>query len=265
MTSREQSRKRELSGEQEIVDSKRVKGSSRAEYIGEPTMGEAGGTTPNSAERESVNDCMNRLSADFTHKLEQFSMNMQTSMTESIQKAVTEVVSREIQKVREEFDKKLKEMQDQVKEVDKKYSDVVKGSMQDDDMALNVVIKRLPLVQNEDKDARLTVNNVVGLVKDGLKVKDVKIVRAERKKGRDGKPGVIIARLASKEQKAKLMSAKASLAGHAKYGKVWIENDTSLEVRIQRTNIQTMLKACGKDKEYQFKGSRLLPKVQHHH
>ena len=54
-------------------------------------------------------------------------------------------------------------------------------------------------------------NKVNSLIRDGLKEKDIKIVKAVRKESRDNKPGVVIATLENLDQKIKILKNKKSL------------------------------------------------------
>ena len=63
----------------------------------------------------------------------------------------------------------------------------------------------------ETSDSQVTMNKVNSLIRDGLKLKDIKVLKAERKGSYHGKPGVIIASIETAEQKGKLMETKKEL------------------------------------------------------
>lgn len=88
------------------------------------------------------------------------------------------------------------------------------------DLSLNVVIRNLPQRENE-----VPTNTVNGLIKDGLNIKDIECVSAERKQSYNNKPGVVIAKFSGAEQKKAVMDKKATLKKHAAYKKVYLNHD----------------------------------------
>lgn len=121
------------------------------------------------------------------------------------------------------------------------------------DLALNVVIRNLPLKANE-----ITLNSVNCLIKDGLKIKNVECVSAERKQSRNDKPGVIIAKFSCHEHKKSVMSKKAKLQKHPAYKKVYINHDIAHEQRAIKYSFHVILKEIGTDK-LAVRGGRVVP------
>ena len=54
----------------------------------------------------------------------------------------------------------------------------------------------------------VTLNKVNSLLRDGLKLKDIKVQKVERKASSNGKPGVIIASIETLEQSERLWKQK---------------------------------------------------------
>ena len=107
------------------------------------------------------------------------------------------------------------------------------------------MIHKLP----EGKGKQNTLSKVNGLLKDGLKLRDVAVVAAERKKAKkEGAPGVIIAKCASKEDKEKIMKSKAKLKSSRNFADVFISNDLTWEQRQQDNNLRAIAKAVGNNK-----------------
>ncbi|VDI27418.1 Hypothetical predicted protein [Mytilus galloprovincialis] len=96
-----------------------------------------------------------------------------------------------------------------------------------------------------------------GLIRDGLHLKDVKVVSAERKKSfREGKSGVIIASLSSTSDKRKVMDKKRELKNSRNYKDVFVENSIPLAQRILNSNLRNIVNAIGDD-NLEVKGSRV--------
>ena len=74
-------------------------------------------------------------------------------------------------------------------------------------------------------------------------------------------PGGVNITVNKVESVAAIFKAKASLRKNEKYKNVFIENDLSLEQRVAKSNLHTMLKATGKDKEFVIRGLRLVKKT----
>ena len=110
----------------------------------------------------------------------------------------------------------------------------------------------------ETSDSQVTMNKVNSLIRDGLKLKDIKVLKAERKGSYHGKPGVIIASIETVEQKGKVMEAKKELKKTNAYKKVYIEDDRPIQTRVAESNMRTILKEIGKSDNYVFSNGRLF-------
>lgn len=64
-----------------------------------------------------------------------------------------------------------------------------------------MVIRNFPYRENE-----VLLNTVNCMIKDGLNIKDIECVSAERKQSYNDRPGVMIAKLSCSEQKKAVMS-----------------------------------------------------------
>ena len=106
---------------------------------------------------------------------------------------------------------------------------------------------------------RLLVNNVNALLKDGLKIASVKVEKAERKARSGPKPGWVIVTVDSNENKQSVMKNKRWLKDSRKYKDVYIENDMTVEMRIQSANMRTLLKELNFDRNLRVVDGRLMP------
>ena len=70
-----------------------------------------------------------------------------------------------------------------------------------DGIELNVIIRNLNYDPREQSDKSVTLNKVNKLMRDGLKLKTVNVTSYERKQSKGQKPGLIVARIETVEQK----------------------------------------------------------------
>ena len=186
------------------------------------------------------------------------------SLEEDLQGKIKELVSvaikAEVDKLRSEYSAEINSLKAKVASLEKSYADVVKDNGMSSAAAFEqrkkrIVVRGLPSDRNEA--AQVTHDKVMALIRDGCKLHDVKVIQAERKSTRGRKPGPVIATIETFEQKQKLMKAKNSLKNVEQYKKVYIENDYAPETRNSDSNLRTILKEIGKDKQYRVAGGKV--------
>ena len=119
--------------------------------------------------------------------------------------SLLEIVKTEINDVKAEFTERISEVVSRVDALEgAKHVCVERASL---DISLNIVIRNLPEGRDEN-----VINKVNGLIKDGLKLRDITVTEAARKNsGRMGRPGLIVAKCRSAEEKETIMNAKKKL------------------------------------------------------
>ena len=122
------------------------------------------------------------------------------------------------------------------------------------------VVKNLKYSKKEDEDKQVTVNKVQALLRDGLKIKNVKVLSAERKGARDDRPGLIITEVESAEQKKSIFKCKRQLRGNKVYPDVYINDDLPFELRQTEASLRTLVREMGKENQYTVRGARLITK-----
>ena len=125
-----------------------------------------------------------------------------------------------------------------------------------EDVSHNIVIRSLPESGNERIDSKVN-----SLFRDGLKINNISVASAERKKSQDDthKPGLIIATLKSISDKKRIMSAKNKLKDHRQYSSVHINHDQSRSERIVADNFRTILSAIKQgDTNLSVRGFRVV-------
>jgi hypothetical protein len=132
-----------------------------------------------------------------------------------------------------------------------------KGDIQDNRVC-NFVVKSLPEDSRESvENSKVLINQLEGLIKDGLKLNKVNITKAIRKKSDGKRPGVIIVFVGGVDKKKEVMKAKRQLKNNRKYSYVFIENDKSYEQRLYEANNKKLLNLIG-TKDHIVKGGRIL-------
>ncbi|CAC5390418.1 unnamed protein product [Mytilus coruscus] len=95
------------------------------------------------------------------------------------------------------------------------------------------------------------------LIKDGLHLKDVKAVSADRKKrNKEGKYGVVIAVFKSMNDKRKVMDKMRDLKDSRNLKEIFIENDLSKSQRILNNNLRNIVNETGENR-LEIKGGRV--------
>ena len=121
-----------------------------------------------------------------------------------------------------------------------------KDALEQNSIKCNIVLRKV----RESAEENL-INKVTAVLIEGCKLKDVKVLKAERKgKGHNGVPPPIVATLQSSDQVKKVLRTKKLLKESRNHKDVFIHEDEDLDYRIQKSNTITLLKALGKDKEY---------------
>jgi hypothetical protein len=129
-----------------------------------------------------------------------------------------------------------------------------------DNLCNKFIIKNLEYNEREKNESDLTKNKVQGLLRDGLGLANVQIKSASRKESRGKYPGVVVVETDTFDEKKEIMKNKAKLKSSRQYDRVYIEIDMLTETRNFQNVVRTVLIELGKEKNYTFAGSRLIPK-----
>lgn len=150
--------------------------------------------------------------------------------------------------------------EDKVKACDKTYSAATSNSTHGTEEDLCFVVRGLPHTDAESKDTEVTKNKVQSLLKDGMGLNDIQVDKADRKKGHGGQAGAIIVKVATIEQRNKVLKHKRGLKDKELYKRVYINPALTKEVLSLQNNFRTILREIGKDKEYIIKGANVVKK-----
>ena len=209
-------------------------------------------------------DLKSNLSRTLDSKFTDFESRMKTAIMDAVKVEIDSVrkefndridgLSKKVQQMRTNIATDLKgehkQLQDDVTKLQKSYAEAAASTsaVASDQSKYSLVIRNghLKYDQNESTDNNMTKNKVNCLIRDGLKLTDVEISTAERKQTRDGRPGIIIATVATADQKNAVLQRKKDLRKIKNYESVYLEDERSPGQRLNESNMRTLLKACGK-------------------
>lgn len=221
-----------------------------------------------------VQEEIGKIKTDFNARIEGLAKKIEKRVCETLSKEVDKKLSkheREMTNKNRNIEQCLKSMNENVKHLEETVIPTLNEKLGDEideviqkcerlennrqDVATNnnIIVRNLPERENEN-----TVQEVNNILKVGLNLRFVTIETAERKQNRqdDRKPGIIVAKCKSKEDKQNIMKSKRLLKDSRRYERVFIENDLPKSQRVLHSNLRTIVKTIGKDK-LRLKGSRV--------
>ena len=183
---------------------------------------------------------------------------------EGVRSKVTEVEKtcmQEIRRVKDNIkDNIKKEVESATQRKKETFANVAAPNVQN---RANVVIKNLPERNGEADDTSLTKSSVEGLIRDGLRLRDAKVIKAVRKVNKSSRrPGVVIATLETTQQKEKVMKDKYKLKTNAKYRDVYIENEKSKDDLKADQNLRTIVREMGRHRNYYVVNGQIKRRTQ---
>ena len=98
------------------------------------------------------------------------------------------------------------------------------------------------------------------LIRDGLGLFDIIVVRAVRLGSRDGRPGVVKIEFCSPEEKIGVLKSKLRLSGSKEYPRVYIKQSHSHVERVLERNMKTILAELPKGNEYRITSHGIVVK-----
>ena len=185
------------------------------------------------------------MSANMTARLDKMEQNIHTTIASAIQSAMDDFkihVMAIIDDVRSNLQTQVTSLR-----ADMEAREKNSGAT----LARNLVVRNVP--EREGENVKVTIDNIV---KKGLKLTNINVVAAERKNGRFGKPGVIVAQCQTKDQKIAVMEKKATLRDHTQYKDVVIHNDKPYYERQTESNMRLLVSTLARG-ALTMKGARI--------
>ena len=209
-------------------------------------------------QKSEFDTMFDKLSAHLAQLTTTMENNLSAKITASISTVVAKEIATAMQGVREEFNAELKTLKDRLQAVEARpllNENATYAAKVADNMDNVLYMTGIPVSDHEN-----IVNKAVGVIKDGCHAKDIKVTTAERKKGYNGKPGVVIVKVENKEQVDLVMAGVKHLKTSHSHKKIFVNRHMSKDIRAMKSNARTLLKACGKDQDFIFKGPFLVKK-----
>ncbi|CAG2195952.1 unnamed protein product [Mytilus edulis] len=192
------------------------------------------------------------------------------NIVENISKMIDNKINKEVNKVKDDFkaqmttvnkriDGIVNKLKSDIKNIHTEVADKVRTDLISSQAGVSTqpiqrdtkfVVKMLPETDAEKTDSELTKNRVSAIIRDGLRLHDVRVVEATRIESKGSRPGLVIASVENEEQKEKLMKSKIKLKYSRDYQKVYIENELTSEARVQLSNMMTVLNGIGREKDF---------------
>ena len=188
-----------------------------------------------------------RAAIGYDRKFSEMENNLEKRLSDSMLK----VCEAKIGQVKSEFRAEITKITDRLVTVENRDSSS-QCNGHSDPCKLNFIVRNMA-----ERTGENVKNRVNGLIKDGLRIKDVSVVSAERKQSRNRKPGVIVATCKSDKDVAKVLKNKKDLKNVRQYEQVYVEPDVPLQQRIQNSNLRNIVSVIGEDK-LELRGSRVF-------
>lgn len=215
------------------------------------------GTRIQDAVMRSIKNDIELIRKEFNNKIESLSNNLENKLTSKLSSILECRVSSEVAKARKQLadDVNITKLKSDIKS----YADAVqsKSTSSLEEQKKRVVIRGVSWESSEPE--QITRDRVDALIRDGCKLRDVRVKRVQRINSKGKRPGPIIVTFDTFEQKQKLMRAKRVLNDSRDYKRVYIENDYGPEVRNADSNWRTILKEMGKQDQYRVSGGKVFP------
>ncbi len=127
-------------------------------------------------------------------------------------------------------------------------------------------IPKLNLELNQDCDKEITEKEILltvlnTLIREGLHVTGISVVRAMRLESREGKPGLVKIQVNNLDEKKKLLKHKQHLKQSGDYSNVFLRSSKPHLERLVDLNFKTMLSLVPGGQNFRITGSgRIVPK-----
>ena len=186
---------------------------------------------------EHKEDMKKKLSAQ-NISIKTMEKNLTKKMSDNLE-LVTVKIEDEVKKLQLYIDQevgrltsRLNEMEEHVNALEKRNDEINKFNPDE-----TIVVINLPC--EEDENIMVKAGH---LIRQGLRCANVKIVRALRLKGNDGKPGLVKIQVESLENKIKLLRSKQNLKNSVDYSRVFIRSSMTHTERNMEANLKLLLK-----------------------
>ena len=175
-----------------------------------------------------MSSSINKSISGLSERIDQLEDNLEKKLVDKLSNVINATIKDEIAIVRSDFDSEICAMRTKILDMEQVIKDFdstgVSGKSNGEKIPCSVIIRNLKEGQNETTgSSSIAKNKFISLVRDGLKLKDVKVTNAERKQSKGDNPGLVVASFESFEQLNKVLENKKHLRKTSDYRSVYIE------------------------------------------
>ena len=208
-----------------------------------------GASVNNNMGDEAINNTLQQVLKNIKDMRTEFNGRID-QLEEKITEKIKGVVKEEVGKVRDDLQKQIDSLQKNMENV---QTQLQNGDGRDQKQNCNVVMFGIPETANEN-----IINKVNAVIREGVK-QNVEVETAVRKASKkQGKPGVVIAKFKSAEDKRLVMEHKKVLSKSINHKNIGIDHERSADELLHQANMRVLTEAIGKNK-VTLKGKRLVP------
>ena len=209
---------------------------------------------------------MNMMFMSVNERLDKIDSGLEKRIATKVSQILDKRVNSEMNKIRTDFESRLVEFKeslraevsadlDDLRDEVKSRESTTQSTNNERDISLNIVIRNLPESHSEN-----TKSKVNSLLRDGLRLSDISVDDAERKRSyTEGKPGVIVAKMKNKQEKTRVMKEKRRLKDSRQFSNVFIQHDLHPSQRSVSSNFRRIVQAMKSNaNNLSMRGARIL-------
>lgn len=182
-------------------------------------------------------------------------LDTQAKYIKDLEKVINEKIESEIRSLQNYIDQEVGRLVSRAEDVEArvKILEERQSTLKEFNYDETVIINNLQ--QKHGEDLEQTVDR---LVRQGLHINNLIVVKTKRLYRRDNKPGLVKVQLQNVEDKVKVLKAKQMLSGSAEFCRVCIRSSKPYAERVAEDNWRTMLNAMSLNKDWYVSGNGKL-------
>ena len=192
--------------------------------------------------------------ADFKKRIE-----AQSKTIEQVEIRLTAKIKEEFESLQKYIDQEVSVLTSRITDIENKVVTLENRQKMADKFNCDttVVVSNLPFEHGEDLEKKIDT-----LIKDGLRLHGLPVIRVLRLNSHNGKPGLVKAQFRSLEDKIRLLKVKGNLLQTQRYQRVFIRSSQTHAERMAYHNMRMILSSNPElNKNYRLSGNgKLIPK-----
>ena len=172
-------------------------------------------------------------------------------------------IENEVKSIREYVDISLASVNDKLGQLHQRIRGLGTTQRTQEPYATEVSIVAFNVPFTTEENILATVEYMLHDTQDGIGLRDIRVIRAERTPMRNGEPGIVKVELSNLDDKKFVLRAKTNLRNTVKYKKVYMRGAQAHAERLNELNFKTILHDIPGGNRYRITGSgRLVYKDQ---